>query len=70
MVLNQEPYISYWLTGEPSFYDNSLLQDEMYMNMFYVSKEERWVWNDVPDDLIAVAEFYSGTVGYICEYED
>ncbi len=65
MVLNQEPYISYWLTGEPSFYDNSLLQNEMYMNMFYVSKEECWVWNDVPDDLIAVAEFYSGTVPFV-----
>ncbi len=35
------------------------------MNMFYVSKEERWVWNDVPDDLIAVAEFYSGTVLFV-----
>ena len=42
---------------------------EMYMNMFYVSKEGRWVWNDVADDLIAVADFYAGTVGYICEYE-
>lgn len=35
------------------------------MNMFYVSKEECWVWNDVPDDLIAVAEFYSGTVPFV-----
>ncbi len=71
MVLNkEEPFVSYWLTGEPSFYDNSISQDEMYMNMFYISKEERWVWNDVPDDLIAVAEFYSGSVGYICEYEN
>lgn len=70
-VLNEdEPFLFYWLNGEPSFYDESILQDEMYMNMFYVSKEERWVWNDVPDDLIAVAGFYSGTVGYICEYED
>ena len=65
-----EPFPSYWLSGEPSFYDESIMQNEMYMNMFYVSKEERWVWNDVPDDLIAVAEFYSGTVGYICEYEE
>lgn len=71
VILNQEePYVSYWLTGEPSFYDGSASQDEMYMNMFYVSKEKRWVWNDVPDDLIAIAEYYSGTVGYICEYEN
>lgn len=70
-ILNEdEPFQTYWLDGEPSFYDESISQDEMYMNMFYVSKEGRWVWNDVPDDLIAVAEFYSGTVGFICEYED
>lgn len=70
-ILNEdEPYSHYWLDGEPSFYDESILQDEMYMNMFYVSKEQRWVWNDVPDDLIAIAEFYSGMIGYICEYED
>lgn len=70
-ILNEnEKYSSYWLDGEPSFYDETVSQDEMYMNMFYISKEKRWVWNDVPNDLIAVAEFYSGTVGYICEYED
>ena len=70
-VLNEdELYSSYWLSGEPSFYDDAVSRDEMYMNMFYVSKEGRWVWNDVPNDLIAVVEFYSGTVGYICEYED
>lgn len=70
-ILNEDAsYLPYWLEGEPSFYDESISQDEMYMNMFYVSKEQRWVWNDVPDDLIAIAEFYSGTIGYICEYED
>lgn len=70
-VLNEEePYIWYWLDGEPSFYDESVDQDEWCMNMFYVSKEGRWVWNDVPDDLIAIAEFYAGRIGYICEYED
>ncbi|MDE7404363.1 MAG: C-type lectin domain-containing protein, partial [Lachnospiraceae bacterium] len=70
-ILNEdEPYSYYWLDGEPSFYDESILQDEMYMNMFYVGKEQRWVWNDVPEDLIEVAEFYSGMIGYICEYEE
>lgn len=69
-ILNEEePFHSYWLDGEPSFRDGSSSRDEMYMNMFYVSKEGRWVWNDVPDDLIAVVEYYSGAVGYICEYE-
>lgn len=70
-VLNEEePYITYWLDGEPSFYDESVAQDEWCMNMFYVSKEGRWVWNDVPDDLISIADFYAGRIGYICEYED
>lgn len=70
-ILNEdEPFRSYWLDGEPSFYNKSDSQDEMYMNMFYVSKEGRWVWNDVPNDLITVVEYYSGTVGYICEYEN
>lgn len=70
-ILNEdEPYHSYWLDGEPSFRDGSNSQDEMYMDMFFVSKEGRWVWNDVPNDLIATVEYYSGTVGYICEYEN
>lgn len=69
IILNEEdPYRSYWLSGEPS-YSGEAGDVEMYMNMFYVSKEGRWVWNDVADDLIAVADFYAGTVGYICEYE-
>lgn len=70
IILNEEdPYLSYWLSGEPSFFDEAG-DVEMYMNMFYVSKEGRWVWNDVADDLIAVVDFYVGTVGYICEYEE
>lgn len=70
-ILNEEePYLSYWLSGEPSYFGETVDDQEMYMNMFYVSKEKRWVWNDVPDDLIAAADFYAGTVGYICEYEE
>lgn len=69
IILNEEePCRSYWLSGEPS-YSGESDDVEMYMNMFYVRKEGRWVWNDVADDLIAVADFYAGTVGYICEYE-
>ena len=69
IVLNgEDPYLSYWLSGEPSYFSETG-DVEMYMNMFFVSKEGRWVWNDAPDDLIAVADFYVGTVGYICEYE-
>lgn len=70
IILNEEDtYRSYWLSGEPSYSDETG-DMEMCMNMFYRSKEGHWVWNDVPDDIIAVADFYAGRVGYICEYED
>ena len=39
------------------------------MDMFYVSKLEKWVWNDAPNDILSVAAGYSGKIGYICEYE-
>ncbi len=69
-VLNQdEKYASYWLSGEPSYEDTAVGSQEMHMNMFYIKKEDRWVWNDAPDDLLAVVNAYAGTVGYICEYE-
>lgn len=70
-ILNQDgKYLSYWLSGEPSYQGETPDDPEMYLNMFYRGKEERWVWNDVPNDIIAVVNSYSGTVGYICEYEN
>ena len=70
-VLNgDEKYASYWLSGEPSYEDEAVGSQEMYMNMFHMRSEDRWVWNDAPDDLIAAVNTYSGTVGYICEYEE
>ena len=70
-VLNgEDKYVSYWLSGEPSYEDEAVGSQEMYMNMFYMRSEDRWVWNDAPDDLIAAVNTYSGTVGYICEYEE
>lgn len=70
-VLNgEDKYASYWLSGEPSYEDEAVGSQEMYMNMFYMKKEDRWVWNDAPDDLIAAVNTYAGTTGYICEYEE
>lgn len=57
---------SYWLDGEPSFVDGEI--QEMYMDIY--KKDEVWVWNDVPDDIISVVPYYSGKIGYIVEYED
>lgn len=61
---------SNWLQGEPSFYDTDNSQDEYYVDMFYSSSNSRWVWNDVPDDLLALIPSYSGKVGYIVEIEE
>lgn len=70
IILNEEePYRSYWFSGEPS-YSGEAGNMEMYMNMFYVSKEGCWGWNDVGNNLMSVADFYAGIVGYICEYEE
>ncbi len=65
-ALNAE---SYWLTGEPSM-EGSEGEQEHYMNMFYVKKEERFIWNDTSNDVIALVPSYSGKVGYIVEIED
>lgn len=65
----EEKYASYWLENEPSFHDAAAGVDETRMNMFRLSSSGKWVWNDVPDDILSVADFYSGKIGYICEYE-
>ena len=44
-------------------------ETERYMNMFYVKKENRYIWNDVANDIIKVVPGYEGKVGYIVEIE-
>ena len=67
---------SHWLSGEPSFYDAELEAnkgirvEECCVNMFYYQDEARWVWNDIPNDLLGAASYYSGKIGFICEYDD
>lgn len=57
------PYNSFWYEGEPSF------GEEEYMDMFI--KDGRYVWNDVPNDLIGALQGEpSGKIAYIIEYED
>lgn len=56
-----------WQKGEPSFKDGNL--EEKYMDLFFFDGEKRFVWNDVPDNMLAADPDYSGRLGYICEYE-
>ena len=59
-----------WLQGEPSFEDTNLGLQEHVLSMFYYDDLGKWVWNDVPNNLIEAISSYSGKVGYICEYEE
>lgn len=59
-----------WLTGEPTYYDAENDMEERYVDMFFSSGENRWVWNDTPDDLISLLSYYSGKVAYIIEIEN
>lgn len=68
-ALNNNPkYDEFWLTGEPSFQSDGV--EECYMNMFYRKAEDKFVWNDTVNDIISIADYYAGRVGYICEYEE
>lgn len=71
-VLNDSPN---WMQGEPSIVDVELQEvkgeicEEYCVNLFFYADENRWVWNDIPSDLLSVASYYSGRIGYICEIE-
>ncbi len=65
-------YDNFWLPGEPSYSSedaNGVTMDEEYLDMFYSKKQGRFVWNDVPSDIISIVPSYAGKVAYIVEIE-
>jgi len=67
--LDSDKYLNgqYWLSGEPSYSSNGI--NECYMNLIYREAEEKWYWNDIPENLIDVSDYWSGRVGFIIELE-
>lgn len=57
-----------WMQNEPSFRDGDT--EENVMAMFWYEQEGRWVWNDIPADILQDFSYYSGKIGYICEYNE
>lgn len=58
----------YWMQGEPSYYDGEIEENVLAMQFF--EKEARWVFNDVPGDIVGNFSYLSGKIGYICEYSE
>ena len=59
-----------WLKGEPSYYDSSVKKDEDRLNIFYYSQEDKWVFNDVPNNILDAVPQFKERIGYICEMEE
>ncbi len=71
-LVNDSELSSIWMKGEPSGKGETAdgrVVDESYVDLFYLKSEDRFVFNDVPDDLIDAAPTYKGRVAYIIEYE-
>lgn len=69
-VLNEENSWTekIWLEGEPSFsYEG---YQETYLCMKYQKAEERWAWNDIVNDELALSPGLTGRIGYIVEYSE
>ena len=65
---NGETGIEVWAKGEPSYVD---INDEVAEDYIMLWDNNGWGYNDNRNDPIAdYPEWYSGTVGFICEYGD
>lgn len=62
----------HWLKGEPTFTsgaDSKVFYEETVLMLLRFEDTGKWVLNDIPDDILEVAPYYSGKLGYICEFE-
>ena len=64
---SSSPLNGKWLSGEPSYQDGEY--QELFLTMYHNSDANDWVLNDVPNDVVGIWSYYSGRMGYICEYE-
>lgn len=64
---SSSPLNGKWLSGEPSYQDGEY--QELFLTMYHNSDADDWVLNDVPNDVVGIWSYYSGRMGYICEYE-
>ena len=65
---NDETGIEVWAKGEPSYVD---INDQVAEDYIMLWNNNGWGYNDNRNDPIAdYPQWYSGTVGYICEYGD
>ncbi len=66
-VINSSDYMRFWLSGEPSFKDGTIEEDRM--NLVNKNNDEKWYFNDVPNDVAGTYPVLKGKIGFICEYE-
>ena len=63
-----EVHYTRWAEGEPSYYDGWDGTPEDFVMLYKVDGD--WYYNDNRDDPAAdYPEYYSGTMGYVCEFE-
>lgn len=66
-------FFPFWAEGEPSYrglWENDIEMEEDCTVLFYNTSDDRYYLNDVPDNLLYAAPFYTGKIGYICEYDE
>ena len=58
-----------WLSGEPTYRDETINAVEHVVEMFYSTTEKRWVWNDIPNELPKYLPD-DAKVAYLIEFEN